>query len=113
MNDFYSVWIHGDFTTGYLITGANSFNSANSTYISSGGIFNTSVSKTGSIGIRVAFGDTTRVVHTSVENWEGHSSRIQLQRPLLRPVRGQHPGLGSSQRRYQHLLHRSGVQHPH
>jgi hypothetical protein len=76
MNDFNSVYIHGDFTTGYLITGANSFNSTNSTHIISGGVFNTATNKGGSIGIRVQFGDTTRVTHTSVENW-GTGIRVE------------------------------------
>lgn len=70
MNDFYSVYIHGDWTTGYLITGANSTNSTNSTHIIGGGVFNTAASNTGSIGIRIAFGDTSRVTHTSVEDWD-------------------------------------------
>jgi hypothetical protein len=76
MNDFYSVYVHGDFAIGYLITGANSFNSTNSTHIVSGGVFNTAQSKTGTIGLRVAYGDTTRVSHTSIENW-GTGARIE------------------------------------
>jgi len=76
MNDFYSVYIHGDFAIGYLITGANSFNSTNSTHIVSGGVFNTAQNKAGSIGLRIQYGDTTRVTHTSIENW-GTGTRVE------------------------------------
>lgn len=76
MNDFYSVYIHGDFQTGYLITGANNFNSTNSTHIISGGVFNTATNKSGTIGLRVQYGDTTRVTHTSIENW-GTGIRVE------------------------------------
>lgn len=61
--------IVGDFTTGLLLTGGGGTQTANATTLIGGAIVSTAASKTGTTGIKISSGDTTRAFSTDVENW--------------------------------------------